>query len=314
MAERDDGVDAPRLVDEAQEGAEVHEEDEDEGVVEGEGDDDHGHSESWARKIAGEINTKRKSHSTEPALTDRLRMQLLEDVKNAQTYKATKVQDSPAVVTGIRMVKSTKKADYWPWLVWDGEFPRLADHNSAAHVDAAGIVAARKTDFWLAYVLARTLYGEAGQCDLPPEVVEPEGLDLLIAYRNFMRFLTHKPAHKTLLTSLGFSIIQFHVNQKRSLIYRGHSVAPSWPEPARTLKEFMAGGDIKRVKDYRPDFNSRYMDGKDEAQQAQEIFDQAAAHAKEENAARDGAAKRKRKLEATNADAVPAAARPRGGA
>ena len=149
MAERDDGVDAPRLVDEAQEGAEVHEEDEDEGVVEGEGDDDHGHSESWARKIAGEINTKRKSHSTEPALTDRLRMQLLEDVKNAQTYKATKVQDSPAVVTGIRMVKSTKKADYWPWLVWDGEFPRLADHNSAAHVDAAGIVAARKTDFWL---------------------------------------------------------------------------------------------------------------------------------------------------------------------
>jgi hypothetical protein len=306
MAERDDGVDAPRPVDEAREDAEEHEENKDEGVGEGEADDDDGHSEKWARRIIKEINTKRKSNSTEPALTDGLRTQLLEDVKNAQTYKATKVQDSPAVVTGIRMVKSTKQADYWPWLVWDGEFPNLA-RTLSPHTDAAGIVAARKTDFWLAYVLARTLYGKAGQCDLPLQVVEPEGLDLLIAYRNFMKFLSGEPAQKTLLTSLGFSIIQFHENKKRSLISRGHSVAPSWPEPARTLKEFMAGKDIKRVEDYRSDFKSRHMAGKDDAQQAQEIFDQLAACAKKENAARDGAAARKRKLEAMNADEVPAA-------
>ena len=246
----------------------------------------------WARLILDEIENKRTASGALVFTDEEEKAHLTALVEEAdRPLPEIRLGANAKLKTVMQICTTSKVGVYSKCLIWDGGFPRFAAENGdgrayvargsdsaatarvrddrrarrsrdePARAQVAGILAARETPFWLAFLAATLVYRRGGRaCEtedgLPDDVVEDRDVDR--QYRRFLRFVQagldddDDPRHLSLFEGMGYRV--FLVGEDLAPVavaQREHAVLRGWPALPTTLDAFV-DVEAKWRRTFRP--------------------------------------------------------------
>jgi hypothetical protein len=143
--------------------------------------------------------------------------------------------------------------------------PRALSRDEPGRAQVAGILAARETPFWLAFLAATCIYRQAGRKfetddSLPEDVTEDVDVDQ--QFYRFLRFANagsdgdDDPRRLSLFEGMGYRLFLVDKDFKLiegTLVQRAHAVLKEWPDIPTTRDECV---DVKAKWGDRVEFSS----------------------------------------------------------
>lgn len=244
----------------------------------------------WAQRMLSPTSQEciyhKKKHgegyafSIEQANKERDRiLQFHKDLHKIATPPEIDVSRRRHLVSVLQIAGKDARGVYTPLLYWEGGWPSLqregqttpyALHNKLCA--CPGIIAARRSCAWLAFVYAATMFELGGVPpggDAPFQLQEPKGMDLLDLFEAFLWYLSDRRAQQkggtdrtTLLQSMGFRYflydIEDHALVQNTLVERDHSREIGWPAIPTDAEGWKK--DSLNLDGLREDFDKRHTE------------------------------------------------------